>query len=133
MSSTVEKKGRGFDKLSLTEQGRAILASPAVCARAKDLGIADLGQVHSDGDRIRCRLDAFLRYSGGQGYHALCASAARADEPVKVIGMRRKIAENMAASKRAIPGTSPMSRKWTSPRSKRCAPTSMPIAAAGRS
>ncbi|MGQ3099692.1 MAG: dihydrolipoamide acetyltransferase family protein [Sphingopyxis solisilvae] len=80
-----------------------VLASPAVRARARDLGI-DLGQVHTDGDRIRhADLDAFLRYSGGQGYHAPGASRASADEPVKVIGMRRKIAENMAASKRAIP------------------------------
>jgi 2-oxoisovalerate dehydrogenase E2 component (dihydrolipoyl transacylase) len=80
-----------------------VLASPAVRARAKDLGV-DLGQVHSDGERIRhADLDAFLRYSGGQGYHSPGASRARADEPIKVIGMRRKIAENMAASKRAIP------------------------------
>ncbi len=82
---------------------RQVLASPAVRARAKDLGV-DLGQVHAEGDRIRhSDLDAFLRYSGGQGYHAPGASRARADEPIKVIGMRRKIAENMAASKRAIP------------------------------
>ncbi|WP_282949647.1 MULTISPECIES: dihydrolipoamide acetyltransferase family protein [unclassified Sphingopyxis] len=82
---------------------RAVLASPAVRARARDLGV-DLGQVHADGDRVRhADLDAFLRYNGGQGYHAPGASRARADEPVKVIGMRRKIAENMAASKRTIP------------------------------
>ena len=82
---------------------KTVLASPAVRARAKDLGV-DLGQVHAEGDRIRhSDLDAFLRYSGGQGYHAPGAGRARADEPVKVIGMRRKIAENMAASKRAIP------------------------------
>ena len=82
---------------------KAVLASPAVRARAKDLGV-DLGQVQAEGDRIRhADLDAFLRYSGGQGYHAPGASRARADEPIKVIGMRRKIAENMAASKRAIP------------------------------
>ena len=82
---------------------KAVLASPAVRARAKDLGI-DLSQVQSDGDRVRhADLDAFLRYSAGQGYHAPGASRARADEPIKVIGMRRKIAENMAASKRAIP------------------------------
>jgi len=80
-----------------------VLASPAVRARAKDLGI-DLGQVQCDGDRIRhADLDAFLRYSSGQGYYSPGASRARADEPIKVIGMRRKIAENMAASKRAIP------------------------------
>ncbi|MDK2761630.1 MAG: 2-oxo acid dehydrogenase subunit E2 [Sphingopyxis sp.] len=85
------------------DHSRAVLASPAVRARAKDLGV-DLEHVHSDGDRVRhADLDAFLRYSGGQGYHAPGASRARADEPVKVIGMRRKIAENMAASKRAIP------------------------------
>lgn len=82
---------------------RAVLASPAVRARARDLGV-DLGQVHAEGDRIRhADLDAFLRYSGGQGYYAPGASRARADEPVRVIGMRRKIAENMAASKRTIP------------------------------
>lgn len=85
------------------DHGRAVLASPAVRARAKDLGV-DLSQVQAEGDRIRhADLDAFLRYSGGQGYHAPGASRARADEPIKVIGMRRKIAENMAASKRAIP------------------------------
>ncbi|MGL3821445.1 dihydrolipoamide acetyltransferase family protein [Sphingopyxis sp. R3-92] len=85
------------------DHSRAVLASPAVRARARDLGV-DLGQVHAEGDRIRhADLDAFLRYSSGQGYHAPGASRARADEPIKVIGMRRKIAENMAASKRAIP------------------------------
>ncbi|HTI30922.1 MAG TPA: dihydrolipoamide acetyltransferase family protein, partial [Sphingomonas sp.] len=45
-------------------------------------------------------LDAFLRYSGGQGY----ATPTRGkDEDVKVIGMRRRIAENMQAAKRHIP------------------------------
>ena len=82
---------------------RQVLASPAVRARAKDLGI-DLGAVKAEGDRLRhSDLDAYLRYGQGQGYHAPHASRARADEPVKVIGMRRRIAENMAASKRAIP------------------------------
>ena len=81
-----------------------VLASPAVRARARDLGI-DLAQVKpAEGDRIRhADLDAFLRYGAQQGYHPPHASRARADEPVKVIGMRRRIAENMAASKRAIP------------------------------
>lgn len=85
------------------EQGRHVLASPAVRQRAKDLGV-DLSQVKADGDRIRhADLDAFLRYGSGQGYHAPHASRAREDQPIKVIGMRRRIAENMAASKRAIP------------------------------
>lgn len=82
---------------------RAVLASPAVRARARDLGV-DLSQVQAEGDRIRhADLDAYLRYGAGQGYQAPGASRARADEPIKVIGMRRKVAENMAASKRAIP------------------------------
>ncbi|MBL8657691.1 MAG: 2-oxo acid dehydrogenase subunit E2 [Altererythrobacter sp.] len=78
-----------------------VLASPAVRARAKDLGI-DLGQVRpAEGGRLRhADLDAFLAYSSGG--HAP-AGRARPDEQVKVIGMRRRIAENMAASKRNIP------------------------------
>ena len=85
-------------------QETKVLASPAVRARAADLGI-DLASVKpAEGDRIRhADLDAFLRYGSAQGYHAPHASRAREDQPVKVIGMRRRIAENMAASKRAIP------------------------------
>src|SRR3569623_485467 len=82
---------------------KTVLASPAVRQRAKELGV-DLGQVKADGDRVRhADLDAFLRYGSGQGYHAPHVSRARDDEPIKVIGMRRKIAENMAAAKRHIP------------------------------
>lgn len=85
------------------EQARHVLASPAVRARAKDLGV-DLAEVKHDGQHIRhSDLDAYLRYGSGQGYHAPHASRAREDEAVKVIGMRRRIAENMAAAKRAIP------------------------------
>ena len=80
-----------------------ILASPAVRARAKELGI-DLSQVKPTGDRIRhADLDAYLLYGSGQGYVPAGRSARRADEQVRVIGMRRRIAENMAASKRHIP------------------------------
>jgi 2-oxoisovalerate dehydrogenase E2 component (dihydrolipoyl transacylase) len=79
-----------------------ILASPAVRARATDLGI-DLAHIKpSEDGRLRhADLDAYLRYSAGQGYAP--AAKPRADKPIKVIGMRRRIAENMAASKRAIP------------------------------
>ena len=82
------------------EGARRVLASPAVRQRAKDLGI-DLAQVRpAQGDRVRhADLDAFLIYN--QGYRP--AGARRADETVRVIGLRRRIAENMAASKRHIP------------------------------
>ena len=78
------------------------LASPAVRARARDLGI-DLNQVKArDGGRIRhADLDAYLTYHGHQGYAA--PTPSRADEQIRVVGLRRRIAENMAASKRHIP------------------------------
>lgn len=80
------------------------LASPAVRARAKELGI-DLAQVRvAQGERIRhADLDAYLLYGREQGYRPAASAKPRVDEPIKVIGMRRRIAENMAASKRHIP------------------------------
>jgi 2-oxoisovalerate dehydrogenase E2 component (dihydrolipoyl transacylase) len=79
-----------------------VLASPAVRQRARDLGI-DLAQVKPAEDgRIRHRdLDAFLAYNAGSGFGA--AGKARSDETIKVIGLRKRIAQNMAASKRHIP------------------------------
>ncbi|TGX53356.1 2-oxo acid dehydrogenase subunit E2 [Sphingomonas gei] len=108
-SPGASREEQPFDKLSANGEGSApalqkhVLASPAVRARAQDLGI-DLAAVKAEGDRLRhSDLDAYLRYGHGQGYHAPHASRAREDQPIKVIGMRRRIAENMAASKRAIP------------------------------
>jgi 2-oxoisovalerate dehydrogenase E2 component (dihydrolipoyl transacylase) len=83
------------------EAGPHVLASPAVRARARDLGI-DLTQVKTAGDRIRhSDLDAYLLYNGGT-VSPRGASAARPDETIKVVGLRRKIAENMAEANRRI-------------------------------
>lgn len=80
-----------------------VTASPAVRQRAKELGVA-LTDVKAAGGHVRhADLDAFLAYGSGQGYRASHISARRDDEIVKVIGMRRRIADNMAASKRHIP------------------------------
>jgi 2-oxoisovalerate dehydrogenase E2 component (dihydrolipoyl transacylase) len=89
-------------EINVPTPGAQALASPAVRARAKELGI-DLGDVKArEGGRIRhADLDAFLTYNAGQGFAP--AGATRADEAIKVVGMRRRIAENMAASKRNIP------------------------------
>ena len=78
----------------------SVLASPAVRARAKDLGI-DLAQVKPAEDgRIRhADLDSFISYNGGFSG----SGSTRADETIKVIGLRKRIAENMAAAKRHIP------------------------------
>ena len=80
-----------------------ITASPAVRQRAKELGV-ELTDVKAAGGHVRhADLDAFLAYGSGQGYRASHITARRDDENVKVIGMRRRIADNMAASKRHIP------------------------------
>ncbi|MGI8930909.1 MAG: dihydrolipoamide acetyltransferase family protein, partial [Sphingomicrobium sp.] len=82
-------------------RGGKALASPAVRQRARDLGI-DLTDVKTANDRVRhADLDAFLLYHGGNVSHG--GGAARPDETTKVVGLRRKIAENMAESKRRIP------------------------------
>ncbi len=79
-----------------------VLASPAVRARARDLGI-DLAQVKTGSDRVRhADLDAYLLYNGGS-VSARGSGSPRADETIKVVGLRRKIAENMAEAKRRIP------------------------------
>lgn len=84
------------------DQGAKVLASPAVRARADDLGI-DLAQVKpaEDGRVRHADLDAFLAYNAAGGFRA--PGGKRADSQVKVIGLRRRISENMAASKRNIP------------------------------
>ena len=79
-----------------------VLASPAVRQRARDLGI-DLAEVKPAADgRVRhADLDAFLAYNAGSGFGV--AGKARGDEVIKVIGLRKRIAQNMAAAKRHIP------------------------------
>ncbi len=79
-----------------------VLASPAVRKRAQELGI-DLAQVKAAADgRVRhADLDAFLSYNAGSGFAP--AGGTRSDKPIKVIGLRKRIAANMAASKRNIP------------------------------
>lgn len=78
-----------------------VLASPAVRQRAKDLGI-DLAQVKpaEDGRVRHGDLDQFLAYSSG-GFSP--AGKTREDEQIKVIGLRKRIAQNMSAAKRNIP------------------------------
>jgi 2-oxoisovalerate dehydrogenase E2 component (dihydrolipoyl transacylase) len=79
-----------------------VLASPAVRSRARDLGI-DLAQVKTKDGRVRhSDLDAYLLYNGGS-VSGRSSATPRQDETVKVVGLRRKIAENMAEANRRIP------------------------------
>ena len=78
-------------------------AAPAVRARADKLGI-DLATVRGSGPRGRIThedLDAVL--TGGGAAARAPAGPERQDEQVKVIGLRRRIAEKMAEAKRRIP------------------------------
>jgi 2-oxoisovalerate dehydrogenase E2 component (dihydrolipoyl transacylase) len=96
------------------ERGSRTLAAPAVRARAKALGI-DLTDVEGsgpDGRIVHADLDSLLT-AGTAGTAAPVAPVTAAApvagtdddavEPVKVIGLRRNIAERMQAAKRRIP------------------------------
>ncbi|WP_187336279.1 dihydrolipoamide acetyltransferase family protein [Novosphingopyxis iocasae] len=98
------KEGEGAETPRGTDgDEKKVLASPAVRKRAEELGV-DLADVKHQGEHIRHGdLDAYLNYGSGQGYRPAGSSAKRENETIKVIGMRRKIAQNMAASKRSIP------------------------------
>ncbi|MEN4920315.1 dihydrolipoamide acetyltransferase family protein [Achromobacter spanius] len=89
------------------QPGEKPLASPAVRKRAWDLGI-ELRYVQGSGPAGRILhedLDAYLQGQGSaSGARAASAYAERNDEEaVPVIGLRRKIAQKMAESKRRIP------------------------------
>jgi len=102
LSSTPAKKDSASTSSARTDGGAHVLASPAVRQRARDLGI-DLGAVKTASDRVRhSDLDAYLLYNGGT-VSARGTAAPRKDETIKVVGLRRKIAENMQEAKRRIP------------------------------
>jgi 2-oxoisovalerate dehydrogenase E2 component (dihydrolipoyl transacylase) len=89
---------------TVREMGQG-LASPAVRARAQKLGI-DLRQVRGTGEGGRIShddLDAVLVPVAGARQGATALTQKNGIEPVKVIGLRRKIAEKMQDAKRRIP------------------------------
>src|SRR5512143_2566078 len=84
--------------------GEKPLASPAVRRRAREAGV-DLRQVRGSGPAGRIThddLDAFLQ-GGPRAAPSGAARVARTEvETVKVIGLRRRIAQKMAESRRAV-------------------------------
>ena len=89
-------------------EGDKPLASPAVRQRAREMGI-ELQFVPGSGPAGRIGhddLDAYIQ-SGGKGLGARAGGSAYVQrdgvDEVKVIGLRRKIAESMQNSKRRIP------------------------------
>ena len=89
-----------------TQTGR-VLASPAVRKRARENDV-DLSNVRGSGPAGRIRhadLDAFIAAGGAvSGAPPMAYSLMRTEvTPVKVVGLRRKISEQMSLSKSRIP------------------------------
>ncbi|MER9418718.1 2-oxo acid dehydrogenase subunit E2 [Mesorhizobium sp. M0306] len=85
-------------------EGEKPLASPAVRLRAKEAGI-DLRQVPGTGPAGRIQhedIDAFLA-RGPQLAKVLGLARNEAVEDIKIVGLRRKIAEKMTLAKSRIP------------------------------
>jgi 2-oxoisovalerate dehydrogenase E2 component (dihydrolipoyl transacylase) len=97
------KNGNGGQAAPRAE-GERPLAPPAVRLRAKEAGI-DLRQVPGSGPVGRIThedIDAFLSREGGAGI-APGLQPNKKIEEIKVVGLRRRIAEKMALSKSRIP------------------------------
>ncbi|MBI1619786.1 dihydrolipoamide acetyltransferase family protein [Aquamicrobium zhengzhouense] len=85
-------------------EGERPLASPAVRLRAKEAGI-DLRRVHGSGPAGRITHDDLDQFFA-RGPQQSAPAGKQPDmsvEEIKVVGLRRKIAEKMARSKQRIP------------------------------
>ena len=96
-------------KATATEgrKGGKALASPAVRRRAREAGV-ELSSVRGSGPAGRIRhadLDTYIAAGGSiQGAAPIAYTTRRTEvEEIKVVGLRRKIAEQMTISKRHIP------------------------------
>ena len=86
-------------------EGEKPLASPAVRLRAREAGI-DLRQVPGTGPAGRIGhedIDAFLRRGPAPARQAPGLAEDNTVEEIKVVGLRRRIAEKMALAKSRIP------------------------------
>ncbi|MEN5169984.1 2-oxo acid dehydrogenase subunit E2 [Brevundimonas pondensis] len=104
------KAAKPVPALTGRQPGERALASPAVRNRARDLGV-DLAFVPGSGPAGRIQhedLDAFVARGGSLpaatgGTASSTYARAEGTTEVKIIGLRRKIAEKMAESVRRIP------------------------------
>jgi len=86
--------------------GGKVLTSPSIRSRAREAGV-DLGQVQGSGPRGRILKSDFDAFMEGRGQSAQSSAAPAKVQTgtteVKVIGLRRKIAERLSQSSREIP------------------------------
>jgi 2-oxoisovalerate dehydrogenase E2 component (dihydrolipoyl transacylase) len=101
-----ETSGRAFAGAGpVRAEGEKPLATPSVRLRARDAGI-DLRRVKGSGPAGRIThedLDAFFQTESGAAPSVSGYVADTTINEIKVIGLRRKIAERMAEAKRHIP------------------------------
>jgi len=101
---------RPSEPAGTTPTARRVVTSPAVRRRAKESGV-DLSAVPSTGPGGRILRQDFDSYIGNlgstpnknQGRTEVSRALATGTKEIKVIGLRRIIAERMTASKREIP------------------------------
>lgn len=101
---TYEKGDAGPQAIADPQRTR-VQTSPAIRKRAREQGV-DLHQVPATGPRGRIThedLNAYLQGGQRSAPSAAKPAASNAVETVKLIGLRRKIAESMAHSARSIP------------------------------
>jgi len=88
-------------------KSKKVLASPAVRRRAREIGV-NLSIINGTGPAGRVRhsdLDAYVAADGAVGVQQVNSIIKKREDitEVKVVGLRRKIAEQMVISKRTIP------------------------------
>ena len=105
-ASKRESSGRAFAGAGpVRAEGEKPLATPSVRLRARDAGV-DLRRVRGTGPAGRIThedLDAFFQTESGAATALSGYAADTTVNEIKVIGLRRKIAERMAEAKRHIP------------------------------
>ncbi|PZO05574.1 MAG: pyruvate dehydrogenase [Alphaproteobacteria bacterium] len=109
LGGSTREAGEGGKARTLSDRNQRPLASPAVRNRARDMGI-NLQFVPGSGPSGRidhADLDAFVsgatQASSASGSSASTYAMAEGTTELRIIGLRRKIAEKMAESVRRIP------------------------------
>ncbi len=93
------------DNGTATAGGQRVITSPAIRRRAREAGV-DLKEVSGSGPGgriLRKDFDLFLKARAAGTSYAAAATPSKRVEEIKIIGVRRVIAERMAAAKREIP------------------------------
>ncbi|NND37015.1 MAG: 2-oxo acid dehydrogenase subunit E2 [Gammaproteobacteria bacterium] len=87
------------------DERQRVITSPAIRRRAKEAGV-DLGLVAGSGPGgriLRKDFDLYLKARATGTAYAASTAPSRKVEEIKIIGVRRMIAERMSAAKREIP------------------------------